>query len=139
MHLRSQLILLAALSALVSACANTGVPDDDMARLLVAPDKFVLYNCPDIAEKAKQIVKRQRELEALMAKAGIDSGGRMVSAVAYRPEYLVTRGEMNDLREEAIAKHCNFVPGAGVAPVGSDNETVILPPPPANHPRAPAR
>jgi hypothetical protein len=139
MDLRFHLILLAALPALLSACANTGVPDDDMARLLVAPDKFVLYRCPDIAEKAKEVAKRQRKLEALMAQASIDSGGRMVSAVAYRPEYLVARGEMNDLRQEAIAKKCDFVPGEGAAPGESEGQSVILPPPPANHPRAPAR
>lgn len=133
------MILLVALPALLSACANTGVPDDDVARLLVAPDKFVLYRCPDIARKAKEVAKRQRKLEALMAQASIDSGGRMVSAVAYRPEYLVARGEMNDLRQAAIEQKCNFVPGPDMATGESDDETVTLPPPPANHPRAPAR
>jgi len=119
-----------------------------MARLLVAPDKFVLYECPDIARKAKEITARQRKLEKLMAQASADSGGRMVSAVAYRPEYLVARGEMNDLRQTALEKRCNFVPGAGDAlgqadtdevtePDNKDVEPVTLLPSPEIHPRAP--
>jgi hypothetical protein len=125
MHLHFRVILLTAFCPLVTACANTAVPDDDMARLLVAPDKFVLYNCPDIAREAKQITARQRELEKLMAKAGADPGGRMVSTFAYRPEYLVVRGEMLDLRQTAIEKNCNFVPGTGSTGSVSDENAVI--------------
>jgi hypothetical protein len=151
MHLRHHLIVPAVLSALLAACANTGVPDDDIARLLVAPDKFVLYECPDIARKAKEIVARQRKLERLMAQASADSGGRMVSAVAYRPEYLVARGEMIDLRAAALEKKCNFDPAlvnaaegddeaVAAAPDRADEEPATLfPPPPEIHPRAPGQ
>jgi len=149
MHLRHHLIVAVALSAPLAACANTGVPDDDIARLLVAPDKFVLYECPDIARKGKEIVARQRKLEKLMAQASTDSGGRMVSTVAYRPEYLIARGEMIDLRRAALEKRCNFVPGTGGAPASADEDTMperadeesatLLPSPPAIHPRAPAQ
>jgi hypothetical protein len=139
MHLRSHLILPAALCALLAACANTGVPDDDIGQLLVAPDKYVLYNCPDIARTAKAIASRQRKLEALMAQANADSGGRMVSAVAYRPEYLEARGEMNVLRQTAREKNCDFLPGAGAEPAATGGGAVSLPPPLETRPQAPAR
>jgi hypothetical protein len=50
-------------------------------------------------------------LEALMARAGPGTDALLVSAVAYRPEYLAVRGEMNELRAAAATKKCDFVPG----------------------------
>ena len=46
-----------------------------------------------------------------MAKAGDGPDGRLVSSLSYRPEYLQLRGEMNELRNAAVAKNCKFVPG----------------------------
>ena len=104
------LIAVAAAAAL-SGCA---ISDDSAARFLVAPDHFVLYNCPQLAEAAQANAKRQRELELLMAKAGTDSAGRFVSGMAYQPEYTQLRGEMTELRKEAASKHCRFTPGVDV-------------------------
>jgi hypothetical protein len=99
--------LLAAL--MLTACA--GGNDDVAARFLVAPGKFALYNCKQIAQAASDNMARQHVLEALMLKAGSDSGGQLVSAVTYRPEYLTLHGEMDDLRQTAVDKKCDFVPG----------------------------
>ncbi len=101
------------LATLLASCVSSqqGSTDDKLSGLLVAPGKFVLYTCPEIAEKAAATAKRQRELEALMAKAGTSGAGGLVSAVAYRPEYLETRGDMNELRRAAAEKGCKFVPG----------------------------
>ena len=106
---RLALIFAAVLAAVtLSACAG----DDDMtARMLVAPGKYVLFNCTQLADQAEANMKRQHELEGLMAQAGTGSGGQMVSAVAYRPEYLQLRGEMEDMRQTAADKNCDFVPG----------------------------
>ncbi len=101
------------LATLLASCIGSqgGNTDDNLSRALVAPGKFVLYTCPEIAEKAAATAKRQRELEALMAKAGTSGAGELVSAVAYRPEYLENRGDMNELRKAAADKRCNFAPG----------------------------
>jgi hypothetical protein len=101
-------LVAAAAAAALSGCATS---DDNAARFLVAPDQYVLYNCPQLAEAAQVNATRQRELEALMAKADIDSAGRAVSAMSYRPEYLQLRGRMTELRKEAATKHCRFTPG----------------------------
>jgi len=106
---KTLLSLIAALAAaVVSGC---GTSDDNAARFLVAPDQYVLYNCPQLADAAQVNATRQRELEVLMAKADTDSGGRAVSAMSYRPEYLQLRGRMTELRKEAATKHCRFTPG----------------------------
>lgn len=89
----------------LSACTMS---DDKMARWLVAPDKFMLYNCPEMVEKAQALMLRERELEGLMAKAGQGADGRLVSSVAYRPEYVSLQGEMNELRKTAAEKNCQL-------------------------------
>jgi hypothetical protein len=104
--LRLPALLLAA-GVLAGCTASEG---DSTSRFLVAPGKYVLFNCAQIKEQANQNSSRQRDLEALMLKAGDDSAGRLVSAVAYKPEYFQLRGEMADLRREAIDKKCKFVP-----------------------------
>jgi len=101
--------LLAALVAIMLAGCTAS--DDTAARFLVAPDQYVLYNCPQLLEAAQLNATRQRELEVLMAKAGTDSSGRAVSAMTYRPEYLQLQGRMTEMRKEAANKHCRFTPG----------------------------
>jgi hypothetical protein len=100
----------AALVALtLTACA--GGNDDTAARFLVAPGKYVLFNCQQLAQEATLNMARQHELEGLMAQAGTGSGGQLVSSVAYRPEYLTLHGEMADMRRVAADKNCKFAPG----------------------------
>jgi hypothetical protein len=105
----------------LSACTMS---DDKLSTFLVAPDKYVLYTCKEIAAQAKVNLARQKELEGLMARANTDAGGRIVSSVAYQPDYLTARGEMNDLKDAAIAKHCDFVPG-NEAPATRASDSVI--------------
>jgi hypothetical protein len=100
--------------ALVAVLGGTGAaPADDEAisKFLVAPGKYILFNCQQLDVQAKANQKRIAELEALMAK----SGNEFANAVAYRPEYLQLRGEMADLRHEAVDKKCKTAPGAGPA------------------------
>jgi hypothetical protein len=99
------------LSALLCACATDDSSTDRAARFLVAPGKYTIYDCAQLAEVSKTKAERQHELEGLMAKASASSGGRVVNAIAYQPEYLSLRGEMMDLRQAAVDKKCNFVPG----------------------------
>ncbi len=100
-------LLAGALAAvLLASCSDTTA-----SRFLVAPGKYVFYNCAQIVNAAKANSVRQHQLEELMAKAG-----EMASAVAYRPEYLQLRGQLADMRQEAAEKKCNFVPGEEAAP-----------------------
>jgi len=118
--LRLAALMLAA--GLLAGCAAG--EQDSTARFLVAPGKYVLFTCAQIKQTAEENAKRQHELEDLMARAGNDSAGRMVSAVAYKPEYFQLRGRMADLRQAAADKKCKFIPSAarsarpvGVAPL----------------------
>jgi hypothetical protein len=105
----------ALLAASLAACTSPGETSDEaMGRLLVAPDKFILYGCKELALRAKVIIDRQKELERLMAKAGEGADGRLVSSAAYRPEYLHLTGEMSVLRNAAAEKNCKFTPGVDI-------------------------
>ncbi len=93
-------------------CAGGEALADDAAwtRFLVAPGKFVLFNCQQLAVQAKTNESRMRELEALMAK----SGSEFANVVAYKPEYLQLSGELADIRREAADKKCKTIRGSRV-------------------------
>jgi hypothetical protein len=97
-------------SALAGCSTQSSIPDDSAARFFVAPGGFVLFNCEQLAAKAVVLATREKELEELMAKAGTSSDGRLVSAFAYRPEYISVRGDMNEVRKAATAKNCKSTP-----------------------------
>ena len=109
-------ILATALAAMaLCGCAS----DEAASRFLVQPDRYMLYNCEALATAAQTNAVRQRELEALMTKAGVDTGGRLVSSMTYRPEYLQLRGQMEQLRKTAAERNCNL--SAGSARSGDQN------------------
>jgi len=93
-------------SGLALAAALGGCADSKTGTLLVSPSRFTLYNCNEMGVHQKAIVARQRQLEDLMARAKRDSGGGIVSAVAYEPEYQNMLGELKVLRQQAAQKDC---------------------------------
>ncbi len=95
------------LTAALTAMALCGCASEDAAgRFLVTPGKFVLYNCAQLSDAAQANFTRQQQLEKLIAKAGNGGGAEFVSDLAYRPEYVQLRGEMNELRKAAAEKDC---------------------------------
>jgi hypothetical protein len=101
----------------LAAMALSGCTSDEAAsRFLVQPDKYVLYNCQALATAMQGNANRQRELEALMTKAGVDTGGRVVSNMTYRPEYLQLRGQWISFARPPPKKNCS--PPAGASGAG---------------------
>ena len=105
-RMRLRPFVIAAGLLAIASLGGCSMSDDRLASIMVAPGKFALYTCPEMVQNQKENVKRQREIEGLMAKAGQESSGRFVSAMAYRPEYLTLLGEMKDLRNAAAEKQC---------------------------------
>jgi len=107
-------ILLAVLSIMaLCGCAS----EEAAGRYLADPNKYMLYTCAELAREASGIAGRERELEALIRKAEIDPGGRVVSGMAYQPEINMMRGRMYYLRKTAAEKNCNL--SGGVSGVSS--------------------
>jgi hypothetical protein len=107
-ELRALPILLTSV-AVMSLCGCTS--EETAGRFLVAPGQYILYSCPELANTARGIEVRQHELAALMQKAGVDAGGRFISAQAYGPEYAQLRGQMDQVRKTAAEKNCNLLGG----------------------------
>jgi|ERR1700688_2402384 len=127
-HLRRSAVVAicgAVAVCVLSACAAPGGnSDDQMARFLVAPGKYVLYSCDELARQAQASAARKKELEQLMAKASSDAGGRMISNAAYGSEYTMVRGELIELHNAANERNCNAAPGAG-NPSGRASDNAI--------------
>lgn len=119
-------IIAMALLAALAGCTTTsgGSSEDRLGRMVVAPGKFVLYTCPELAAQATVTVARIRELERLMAKANVDPSGRFVSVIAYRPEYIEMRGELNELHNAAASKNCKSIAGLD-APGGRTSDGAV--------------
>jgi hypothetical protein len=119
MPLRLPLIAFFAAALAAGALSGCGTSDDKMASFLVAPGKYVLYDCVDIARETKGTMARQKELQQLMAKAGTDTTGRLIGEATYGTDLATTRGQMRDLRAAAAERKCDFVPGADSAPAAN--------------------
>ena len=119
------LIAAALLAGALAGCSTQGgTSDDSAARFFVAPDGFVLFNCEQLAAKAVVLAAHEKELRELMAKAGAGSDGRLVSAFAYRPEYISLRGDMNEVRKAAAAKNCKSMPALEKSSVRASDSAV---------------
>lgn len=96
----------AVLAAGVSLAGCGSVGDTRMSSLYALPGQFDLYTCKELAGQMRAHRDRQQELEGLMGRAGQGQGGAFVSTVAYRSEYLKTRGEIDELNRVAARKSC---------------------------------
>jgi hypothetical protein len=113
--------LIAALTAAgLSGCAS----EDATGRFLVTPGKFIMYNCAQLSDAAQANFARQQQLEKLIAKAGTSGGAEFVSDVAYRPEYVQLRGEMNELRKAAAEKKCKPIINT-TSPTGRSSDQAV--------------
>jgi len=87
--------------ALLAGCSN--VED-----LFVAPGKYDVYSCDQIATQGRAAAARERELKGLMSKASQGAAGDLVNTMAYRSEYLATQGQLKQLEQMAVDKKCDM-------------------------------
>lgn len=101
MRIVSALVLSSALS--LAGCAVSGENAEDF---YVAPGKYVLYDCAQLAGVAAHFEARDKELTQLIARAKEGAGGELVSALAYDADYYSNRGELRNVRREQAEKKC---------------------------------
>lgn len=92
------------LAAGLGACGT--ISEESAASAFIVPGKFQIYSCEDVDGRVTTFRKRQVELEQLMARASQGTGGEFINSVAYRTEYLQTRGELNELKKASADKQC---------------------------------
>jgi len=105
-RLLARAVVAAGLMLTLAGCSTSGEGVSGAGRAFVAPDKFVLYNCPQIEVKAQGTVARRKQLDQLMAKAGTTPDGRLVSLLAYQSEYTENGADLAELRRSAADKNC---------------------------------
>jgi hypothetical protein len=91
------LLALLALGATLSGCADMG---DTMTSAFADPAKYDLYECSQLEPERTRLAARAAELQGLMAKAETGVAGSVVAELAYRNDYISTRGQVR-LAEEA--------------------------------------
>ena len=96
------------LAILLGGCAMS---DQQLGRLVADPAQYELYTCDQLIAQDQKYAERVAELDALMKKAESDTGGAVVNAVAYKPEYISVRGSLDQVRQVEAEKNCEK-PGA---------------------------
>ena len=94
-------LLALALTLALPGCAEMS---DSMSLAFADPAKYDLYDCKQLEAERKRLGDRTAELQGLMAKAETGAGGAVVAEVAYRNEYIATRGQSR-LAEQAWQKN----------------------------------
>src|SRR5882757_5512024 len=104
---------LLALAGGLSGCAEMG---DNMISAFADPAKYDLYECKQLEPERLRLATRAAELQGLMAKAETGVAGPVVAELAYRNDYISTRGQAR-LADEAWRRNkCHETPAATPAP-----------------------
>jgi hypothetical protein len=109
---QAEKIAAATMLALLLAGGATGEHAEDF---YVAPGKYVLYDCQQLAGVAAHFEQRNKELTDLIARAKQGPGGELASSLAYDADYYSNLGELKDVRREQAEKKC--APDIKAAPV----------------------
>ena len=113
---------------LLSGCADMS---DGMSSAFADPAKYQLYNCKQLEGERKRLSARMTELQGLMNKAQDGFAGPVVAEVAYRNEYLSTRGQAKNAEEAWVASKCHETPGQAAVPMAPTPPVIDKPNRPA--------
>jgi len=91
-----------AAAGLLSGCT---LPDDQ-ALSMINRGKYSLYDCYAIGRQVRESSLRERELATAIEKASRGTNGEFIVATVYRPEYLMVKGELQELELMANQKNC---------------------------------
>jgi hypothetical protein len=117
-------VAFAACAALLSGCANMG---DGMTSAFADPSRYNLYDCKQLETERKSLSTRLAELQGLMNKAQDGFGGPVIAEVAYRNEYIATRGQAKNAEEAWVLNKCRETPAKAAAPPSSPPVAVDKP------------
>ena len=100
MQIKLLAVLAVVAAAVLGGCAAVESVASDP---FVAPGRFQYLRCPDIAARLVSNQAKERELSALVDRAGPGA----VTAMVYQPELLTVQSELRQLRQTAVDKKCS--------------------------------
>ena len=98
---KTALATIALAASALPACAQ-----ERAEQFFVAPGKYVLYDCAQLAAVELRYIERDKELKRLMARAKEGPAGGLISTFVYDPDYYSNLGELHDVQREQRAKNC---------------------------------
>jgi hypothetical protein len=101
--MRIKLGAMGLVATALAGCASSSFSIDP----ITAPQKFQFLRCEDIAKQIAAGQARDKELRALMDKAGDGVGGSAVNVLVYGPDLQITQSELRQLYETAGEKRCS--------------------------------
>jgi len=107
---RMPVAAIAAALALSACSSQNSRQDSRLGSFLVAPGKYQLYDCRQLATLSAGYLSRQKVLREANAKAEAAPGGGLIAAVAYSGDIGMVEGNLDELRREVVAKNCNPPP-----------------------------
>jgi hypothetical protein len=93
-----------AFAALLAACSAV---NDPAGFTIVAQDKYDFMTCKEIIDNRDAQTGRMKALADLMEKADTGPGGFLISAAAYRSEYVQTRARLAAADRAARLNGCD--------------------------------
>jgi len=101
---KTALAMIALAASALPACAQAG--GERVEQFFVAPGKYVLYDCAQLAAVELRFIERDKELKRLIARAKEGPAGGLISTLVYDPDYYSNLGELHDVQREQRAKNC---------------------------------
>lgn len=93
---------------LVGLAALAGCAGHDFETTATRPGKFRLYNCAQLDKRGTDLLKRERELDALIQKAKTGPGGDVVVAIAYQNEYNIAKSDLREVELTGAERRCEL-------------------------------
>jgi hypothetical protein len=91
----------------LSGCAGVS---ETIAPAFADPARYDLYDCKQLETERKAMAHRTVELQRLMDKAETGTGGAVVSELAYRNDYIATRGQAQMVEDVWRRNKCRETP-----------------------------
>jgi hypothetical protein len=100
----SSAAMAALLAGVLAGCSS--VNDNAYTSIFTSPGKYNINTCQEIENMIAGTRGRQTELEQLIARASQGAGGNVVTAMAYRTEYVQARADLAQLKQAKEDKQC---------------------------------
>ena len=99
-----------ALAMIAFAATGVNTPlahaQERIEQFFVAPGKYILYDCAQLAAVEVRYIERDKELKRLIARAKEGPAGGLISTFVYDPDYYSNLGELHDVQREQRVKNC---------------------------------
>ncbi len=90
----------------LAASALPAHAQERIEQFFVAPGKYILYDCAQLAAVEIRFIERDKELKRLIARAKEGPAGGLISTFVYDPDYYSNLGELHDVQREQRVKNC---------------------------------